>query len=1148
MSFNDLYKEIISKSYTKLTDDKCVSFSGKGLTGKRYIDADDLRRIYFAYISNKIEHPINGECITDDNNTLQVMYAHNVLYLDIDFKFIPDLSDAEMKGICQKLTYDYLQFWISKLMKSLIEYFYISFIPQTYKGNKGGGHVMIFCETEIPKENRSLWYKDIKYLMIDKMLKEYFKYILAETNNPNEWLNMNYNKLFDSGPLLSSLTCLLPFAKKSKESRNYMLFSENFTAEYRITDTFIIPRFQSKDEKETIEWEQPDDISEDSDEINDEDNNDTIYSTEQELSFNNIINIVKSKEFGQCGDIIFKFVESLKYLSNKHEFWNAMDDFNRRFKEIIIPVISIMRFCMFITKRGLLGCDVDQKIIDRCFITLEPLRRKAYNLNRNQHNNPIEFHLTKLKEQIEAVVKHNEMEFCDVNERCWNLYCKLKKKQREALKTQKTLTISQGNNDNDDEELKLELFEIDKIKHIFNKWWKKFREFIWFIIKYITDEIEPFIEVDKEENPRTVNNIRLTFQDLKQRGGNIDDIFYNETIKLWITVFMFVQLQSTRNMNETLRSIVSAFTSQYICTLCGNGKTNDNTVLIYNIQQTESLRELPYNQWVMDSSKSRNLLSWFNHIYQNFIYPQLMTEELNENLRPMYLILKEAEIYEINNKEFDCYHNFKSNLKQLYDDITTSIDCDMYKRPRQIAVTAQNSNWFPMKNGLLEFNKFSGECIFHDDNHERYMLAYSHVLWDPNYQKHNEIANEVKKMWNTIYPDKSVREYTKMMFSSVLHGLTLKDQFLILHGSGGDGKTTICTAIKGMLGCGENYHVEYKDCFGVQHNDEIKNPSVMAGTIRSECILIGQKASHGEGGDIELYNRRFCDMQEPSTSISNGKINVPYVKDICGGGCINTRHIYAESKTFVPNCLLVLQTNSVLGYSETGDAAKRRISIIPHESKFYTSNKPIGNDVTNKFKANSELINNLQTNPMWQQAVFYSLLPYAKKLIQTLQSDSKLSLSNIPRPNKIIEATNQSFDNGNALNEWLKREYVPCEGYALKFTSVFKSLISNDNGSNRDQKILEGSNLGAKRKWLTEQLFEYYSGNVYALKDDFIHKNKRGKVKIDEPDFDADDFNSNNELIEKYFKPSAVRNYTLAGKYMNEDLYIVGYSDRYEED
>ncbi|KAK8895475.1 hypothetical protein M9Y10_023941 [Tritrichomonas musculus] len=138
----------------------------------------------------------------------------------------------------------------------------------------------------------------------------------------------------------------------------------------------------------------------------------------------------------------------------------------------------------------------------------------------------------------------------------------------------------------------------------------------------------------------------------------------------------------------------------------------------------------------------------------------------------------------------------------VYRNILSSFTQERYAPLRKLGITT--SEYFPMRNGLLEFTK-DGETIFHRDNHDKFMNAYTYVIWEDDYDpnksdEHKEDHDAILRMIDQIYPIPAEREYAIYVYSSTLHGRGQRDQFFIQYGTGGDGKTTMNIFVNSMLG------------------------------------------------------------------------------------------------------------------------------------------------------------------------------------------------------------------------------------------------------------------------------------------------------------------------------------------------------------
>jgi hypothetical protein len=322
----------------------------------------------------------------------------------------------------------------------------------------------------------------------------------------------------------------------------------------------------------------------------------------------------------------------------------------------------------------------------------------------------------------------------------------------------------------------------------------------------------------------------------------------------------------------------------------------------------------------------------------------------------------------------------------------------------------------------------------------------------------------------------------------------------------------------------------------------VENPNGIATTMKTETILISNKASHDSGGIIQLKNKRFCTVQEPDPNLSGGKLNCARIKEILSGTTIQGREIFQKSEAFNVNALLTLQTNIQLAYSEDTDAIRRRIAIINYRAKFVTEIS--GNKFDNleyTFKANPRLSVDLVSNPMYWQALFYYLLPYAQELVR---KDVK-SLSNIERPLSVRKATESSFTNSNGLVGWLCKHMVPRESAVISVSELTNQIIAaNKEEQAKAGGILTSTKVRDKLLEIRQQLIGTYMGKIYRVKDEFYNVHKTNLL----PGFAVNTFDdngqelSNDEIQQKYFEKYAVNSMECSMIHSKADLYVIGYA------
>lgn len=1075
-----------------------------------YYDDESFKNAYFDYMCAKYK---KDELTTDPINNCQVVGAVNALYLDGDWYFPDNVPQSEYNSDCFDLADKYLSAWCEELdANNIYEYYYFTFIPCTFPDKKAGFHAMIICKDKIPADMRIRMYDTVKRSFTETVQNECSQYI---RRGPDETIEMIYNHLFDIGPL-KSMQLLLPFAQKSKSSRQYYLRDHSFNFD-RCSLFFIQPTVHGM--YDTLSEQS---IKSDISGLI-EDNDESIMTLMKEIDQNSVLNF---GHLGRAGKITAEFMQSLVYLSDGHAFWGVMKDNDKRLRYVITPLIQFIAVNYFIENRGYLPDNENNQFIHTLVKILLPLLKKTtQDSNEKTERDTYKSCYEHVKNYYNKYSGINST-FTDENVNFWRTYCIMTPKERKNMP-------------NDGRKI------LGVLKKKFQKMFSNWVDFIYkIIIDGMTDEIEPFRERTRpNENPR----LGVTFDDVIHAPANVnasvimDESFYEKTIRMWCLMFLFVSYYNEGTITEAIRVTISCFIRYYIWEQ--KAPNGSNEVYIYNIHQTKSLTSFPYNQWILDTEDCVSLKFWIKTIYLHFIRKELETANKTHRIIPFVENLANADIPIQDNyvQNIKPLGNFDSDMDKIFKNVLSAFQQDRYAPPKELNVTA--SPFFPMRNGILEFLE-NGKVKFHYDNHDKFMNGYTNIIWDENYDYSCPEYKKISKMVEDIYPVPEEREYILRLYSSVLNGQGLKDVFTVMYGTGGDGKTTMSNAIHLMLGGeGMGSHVQMEENGKIVF---IENPCGLATSMKTETILAANKSSHDEGGVIQLKGKRYCSVQEPDPSLSNGRLNIAKIKDILSGTTITARGIYKKSESFVPNCLLTLQTNVMLGYSEDSEGMRRRINIVPHRAKFTTSvNKDKMQSLEHKHDADGNLSTLLANNPRLWQAMFYLLLPYAQEAL-TAKPKKYIPISNIPRPASIVEATEESFKRSNGLVGWLCTSLGEYPGKAICIKDIIETVMQLNNAGRKEGKeILTSIKPRGQVNEIVGQLMSSFIGKMYQLRDEFKNPYKTALRK----DFSfvvPADCKTNEKLIERYFNKYALVNLSNCVSDFS-DVYIVGYSTHDDE-
>jgi hypothetical protein len=631
-------------------------------------------------------------------------------------------------------------------------------------------------------------------------------------------------------------------------------------------------------------------------------------------------------------------------------------------------------------------------------------------------------------------------------------------------------------------------------------------KFTAYIIHEIMEPMEKVIEpFSRTSYERNVN--KYSYGTLK--GNQKDYKYYVQQLQNLNKGFLFANLYqlSMKCYNKIVEDIVNAYTHHYIYCTTNDGKRSN---YIYNIQQTLTLETMPYNQWVLDSCNA--LSEWTTQILNSIIEPISKKEIYNGQGGINYMLTLFCDTYEIlekakrNEKAINALINTSSrqNFKQEVETNLIRHYAEMKNETIMVYPSAYQAEYFAVRNGILRFYPDEMESCykieFLTDNHDKIIPSYSMAKYSPDYDIRNEYYDEIMKVLKDIYPDDEEREFILDFFSSAICPLIQKDNFLFMFGTGSDGKSTINSLLRCILGgqkeltCKEN---------GIQI--KLKNPCGYFGSMDSSTMTSRkQRGQADEGGTINLVNKTYCVMMEPA----DGKIRSETIKAWTGFGPIQARGIFKASQEVIVNCLIVCETNNQPSFDIIDDAMKRRIKVYNHKSKFVSeANKQIYqfSDPRTIHDMNPDLINCIKDNVEYWEAFLQILIKHALKLL----SQGKKLLSKIEAPFDIQNFTDASFMKSSSLSGWLEtnivenRQEIKIEGQD-KSKLVFWGWISAAElidkikraNNNKDCRLLEASTKNAKE--ITDEIVKTldarYGGRMFRIRPELIKRNENEKI------------------------------------------------------
>lgn len=174
---------------------------------------------------------------------------------------------------------------------------------------------------------------------------------------------------------------------------------------------------------------------------------------------------------------------------------------------------------------------------------------------------------------------------------------------------------------------------------------------------------------------------------------------------------------------------------------------------------------------------------------------------------------------------------------------------------------------------------------------------------------------------HSIFPDPDVLLYAQKFFGYCLLGQKNKDLFVILYGTGGNGKTLLTNTINHALGM-----------------DYVANMTTKA--ITSTYSKYGNSSGTKESPHPSIVALKGARLGMMSELGDNDVLDVETLKKLTGGGIITDRDLNKSNISFEPTHQLMLDSNFPPRITNPNDPAIwRRIIMIPFIVDFTSSDK-----------------------------------------------------------------------------------------------------------------------------------------------------------------------------------------------------------------
>jgi P4 family phage/plasmid primase-like protien len=266
----------------------------------------------------------------------------------------------------------------------------------------------------------------------------------------------------------------------------------------------------------------------------------------------------------------------------------------------------------------------------------------------------------------------------------------------------------------------------------------------------------------------------------------------------------------------------------------------------------------------------------------------------------------------------------------------------------------------------------------------------------PINDKNPDLIKEIDDLLLSIFNNQALKEYWKITTALSFHNNNYESVFFH-NGSGGNGKGLLSNIISNSLG---SYFMTTENTFLTsQIKSGAPNPT--------------------------LATAEFCKyllVSEPDDGTANSCLNPDFIKMLSGGDKIVTRALYRDNISYIPRFTINLQCNQQPKINKFDRGLIRRIKMIPY----------INNFVEKPTKINDKLINydlKKKINTIEFRNNFMMLM---------LETATKNINKIIVKPEEVIRATSEYFEDNNPIKNFIDEHYILNEKFKTSFTDFKK--------------------------------------------------------------------------------------------------------------
>ena len=351
----------------------------------------------------------------------------------------------------------------------------------------------------------------------------------------------------------------------------------------------------------------------------------------------------------------------------------------------------------------------------------------------------------------------------------------------------------------------------------------------------------------------------------------------------------------------------------------------------------------------------------------------------------------------------------------------------------------ENIDLIGCDNGI--FNLRTGE--FRDGQPEDYVSLSTGINYQVEdehgqYNDRHPIINAINCFFTQIQPKEGVREYLKLLLGGSLYGRNVNEQFYILEGVGGNGKSKLIELLESVLG-------------------------PYASSIASNYFTQKRVSSQAANPDLaKIVHARIVTAQETE---EGEKFNISILKSLAGNDKMTYRPLYGACREVRPKFNILMAVNHLPALPPDDQGTWRRVRLIRFIARFVDDPDP-----TNPYEHPKDPLL-ADKFKLWREGLLFLLFKWH---LEFRNNNCKLI-----EPAEVMEATDAYKKQNDQYSEFIDRFTTKRRGAFLQLDAVFNSFKEwwdeNASGIRLDKRQFKSI---LEKKWgaKTENNREYGPG------------------------------------------------------------------------